>query len=609
MTDIISFVWNETKTLRDATAGGTDDAKRLIGRLARRAAESNPPAVLPPGEDPPSEFEGKAIIDTALSDPRDDTDLPAKAAICKVVADATSVGAWTAADDFHWVRKGAKTAQTFTTDAGNWGLFDSPDLAGGPVFASEITGTTLAPLPAEPVAADAVDPSIVANAGLAPAASLTTSTPTPGPVPKTGLGRLLFLGGLAAFVGSLFWANGAGSGLWQAYETFRNVPLPTADFLSAFEAKQYDAATAAYRTGAASFAARATLAIEGCDAAGATVCDPLKLSSGPVTQANLQQTETDMKALSARADGLRKISAKCITLPTSEKPEDGAPVTIITTNFTVTTESCARLLREAQRASDGQAPPVKASVLWQTLLATLGLVLMFLGAAYGVSGTAKVLIVNQDNRYSLSRTQALAWTLMILPALLVLGAFNSALGGEMTAYLRNFEGNAPAIYLYGSFPYVENALWAAMGIALASAGLSPLLNAMRPSGMADAALDTGASRTAQNGGDQSIFFKNPNEVRSSLGEARMSDFVTGETTESAGKPDVARIQLIFITVGILIVFGAGIYALISGIPTDTVLAAMVKGERAIPSLPTLGAGMAFALLLSHAAYLSAKPYS
>ena len=608
MADVISFVWNETRDLTDATGGSVVHARTLIARLARRATEATPPLALAGGDAVPPAFDGRAEIEAALAAPLDPTGLPARVAICRAVEDAANSGQWTAAEGFLWVMKGTATAHVLTKDDGSWGLFGTDGPADGPVFASEITGTELGgPSAPAPVVAAAV---MAGPNGALP--QQEGPPPVPAPTPKPNLGRALFFAGVAAFAGSLLWANSTGSRLWSGFETFTDAPVPLSEFRQAVTDAATPGALAAatriYAASAASFTARATLD-PACDAGVEGLCEPQAMTTGTVTAQNADAASKDMAALAARAADLRKVTAFCLTLPNAADPKDEAKLTLDAGNeFTVTTGDCGKLLRAAGPQRDGKPGPAGITLLWQALLAAVGLILLFLGAALGITGTAKVLIVNGENRYSLSRAQALAWTLMILPPFLVLGAFNSALGGEVTAYLRDFAGDAPSMYTEGSLPYVETALWAAMGIALASAGLSPLLNAMRPPGMADTGLDTDKAREATLDADGNVF-RNPNEVRNVPGEARISDFVTGDTEATKDKPDVARIQLVFITIGILIVYGTGMYSLIAGLPAETVLTAMARGERAFPTLPVLGAGMAFALLLSHAAYLSAKPFS
>ena len=167
------------------------------------------------------------------------------------------------------------------------------------------------------------------------------------------------------------------------------------------------------------------------------------------------------------------------------------------------------------------------------------IVLMF-AAGMAVKGLwFGVLIDDSRNRISLSSTQQVAWTVLIIASLAIMGWFNAATAS-----------GASLSTAWTLFPSIPAALWAALGVNLvATPYLSDwILNRKDPSlqsGASSLVVQTGATSTAvvppaAGGGVRAPFVRPaPLDKNATVSEAGWVDLVTGETAGTDTQLDVS----------------------------------------------------------------------
>lgn len=218
-----------------------------------------------------------------------------------------------------------------------------------------------------------------------------------------------------------------------------------------------------------------------------------------------------------------------------------------------------------------------------TWLATLGLSILFV-ALIGVALVRRPAgaIIDNRNRISLSKFQAAAWSVLILSTLITAAA--ARLGA----------GDAAPLDVA-----IPSELLAAMGISAASLVAAPALVSRKADApppppevvaQAEAATNTPPGAGAAHG---RIF------ARQTPACANWLDMFQSEEVDSAGSPDLSKIQQFLVTLVLVGVYGAMVWsALVAGTVIDQ---GDVKG-----SLPALDQQFIWLLGISHASYLATK---
>lgn len=214
------------------------------------------------------------------------------------------------------------------------------------------------------------------------------------------------------------------------------------------------------------------------------------------------------------------------------------------------------------------------------LLDLVGTLALFAWFGQIVSGRYLGMLIDSRNVMSLARFQTVAWTAIVFSALLAAAMLN--MGVDSNAAL--------------DVALPEPLLWA-MGITTTSLVGSPLIlsgkkNAIRDVGLTDAALNKVAAQTGMNRdamGAQGTLYIN-HDPRS----ARWRDLLTGEEISNAGHIDVSRVQMLYISVLLLVV-----YAVMIGLQFR-------HATSLITALPDLSQYMVGLLTISQGGYLLGK---
>jgi hypothetical protein len=210
----------------------------------------------------------------------------------------------------------------------------------------------------------------------------------------------------------------------------------------------------------------------------------------------------------------------------------------------------------------------------------VALFLFALIAGHWVTGVWRGVFINERNRISLSQTQIVLWTILVLTTLFAGALFNLA--------------SADAEPLKIAVP---KELWILMGISTTSLVGSPLLSGRKKAQSATVEEEAAAmDRLADKGRDAASL----NTVGRLLAndvptDARWSDLFESEEVTRAGQSDVTKIQMTFFTLVIAVVYGNALAGDV-GAP----------GAAGFHDFPAISDSMIALLGISHAGYLAGK---
>lgn len=160
----------------------------------------------------------------------------------------------------------------------------------------------------------------------------------------------------------------------------------------------------------------------------------------------------------------------------------------------------------------------------------------------GSKGTVFGIVIDRRNRMSLSRFQIVLWTLLVLPTITV-ALFGNVLRAPDVAGIVAFE--------------VEWSLVALMGLSVGSFLAAPAALSLKARRDADPAeVNIATERLAASGASPKAKVRVEGQVigRDSAEEASLGDLVLGEETGNAGTLDIARAQMLAITVVVWVVY-------------------------------------------------------
>jgi hypothetical protein len=253
----------------------------------------------------------------------------------------------------------------------------------------------------------------------------------------------------------------------------------------------------------------------------------------------------------------------------------------------------------AAPAATASTPPTPAWTLWHTLsqlaiiiaigvfgVATPGLnlsrlagwliilvlfVALLLIVGHGVTGRPMGLLIDERQKVSLSRLQLVLWTLVILSALLTAALSNISvfMAALSNADLRQQLGAGFAPLAIVLSPN----MWLLMGISTTSLIGSPLIKSGK---MAEGKIET----------------------RDKPQDANVADLFRGEELSNYDVLDLARVQMFFFTLVLVLTYAVMVGAMFS--PSASTL------NSPITKLPDLDPSMITLLGISHAGYLANK---
>lgn len=209
-----------------------------------------------------------------------------------------------------------------------------------------------------------------------------------------------------------------------------------------------------------------------------------------------------------------------------------------------------------------------------------GMLGLFVLAGLKIRGRALGVLIDERNRYSLSRLQITLWTALVLATLYAVYIANIVRGPAISALNVNLDYNLIAL----------------MGFSLASFVAAPMAlsrKAGQPGGDQELATNGPQLLKAQNlsappSATGQILVKNDPK------DARLADLIRGEDVANAMVVDLPRLQMLLITAVIVFVYGATVGHALGG--TDWVLM----------NLPKLNETLLLLALISHSGYVVGK---
>jgi len=220
--------------------------------------------------------------------------------------------------------------------------------------------------------------------------------------------------------------------------------------------------------------------------------------------------------------------------------------------------------------------PHQRAWMFVTLLCVL--IAFVAGIGWAVDQRLDGALIDGRNLVSLSRLQAIAWTIIVLAAFAAAAAYNVARAGSDFSIVSSLSIQLPGDLLL------------AMGISATSLVGAPAILSLKtdqptPPNAEQAAADrTGVSTTAIG-----QLFTKQNHA-----DASLADLVTGDEVGNAGAVDISKVQQLLITIVLL-----GVYAVY-------VFGAFGATTSVITTLPALDKSFVWLLGLSHASYLAYK---
>jgi hypothetical protein len=219
---------------------------------------------------------------------------------------------------------------------------------------------------------------------------------------------------------------------------------------------------------------------------------------------------------------------------------------------------------------------------WYWLMGLFVLVLAVIGKV--MCGTWKGVFVDERNVMSLSRVQMVAWSILVLTAVLAFVLHSADTGNG--SCLREATGCVPDI---------PHQLWLLMGFSTATLVASPVLlsnsGAAEPDQNKSEEITKGLALQGYQTSEQELtgaLYKNKSPQ-----DARWSDLITGEQNSNCLHLDLARLQMCFFTLVALLSYMVLLHGQLS-------LAAVFE------SLPELSEGLLAIVAISHGGYLVSK---
>ncbi len=202
-------------------------------------------------------------------------------------------------------------------------------------------------------------------------------------------------------------------------------------------------------------------------------------------------------------------------------------------------------------------------------------------AGHGITGLVRGILIDSRNRMSLSRLQLLAWTLLVLSAILTAALSNTSLGSDSPLEIE-----------------IPTQLWVLMGISTGSmVGASAILGNKRDKKPEPQELERTIGElkrqgyTAVDDRPHSLLIRNTDPRA-----ARWGDLLKGEEAGNAATVDLGKMQMFFFT-------------FILALSYATAIAALFEDPGLVSTLPAVEDGMNTLLGISHTGYLANKTVS
>jgi hypothetical protein len=228
-------------------------------------------------------------------------------------------------------------------------------------------------------------------------------------------------------------------------------------------------------------------------------------------------------------------------------------------------------------------PTPVAYDLWRFgawVFSLLGMIGLFVEAGFTIRGRALGVLIDERNRYSLSRLQMALWTILVLATLYAVLMSNVVRDGGAQALAVDLDYNLVAL----------------MGFSIGSLVAAP----MALSRLADRPTSTeevrraGAELQSMQKLDAAPAAAGSVLVKADPKDARLADLIRGEDVASATVVDLPRLQMLMITVLVILTYGSAIGH------------QLLTAGWLMKSLVVLSQTLTLLVLISHVGYIAGK---
>ncbi|WP_217442010.1 MULTISPECIES: hypothetical protein [unclassified Myxococcus] len=213
---------------------------------------------------------------------------------------------------------------------------------------------------------------------------------------------------------------------------------------------------------------------------------------------------------------------------------------------------------------------------WSYIAASAVLLAFLAVLGQSITGTPFGVLISERNIMSLSRFQAVTWTVVVV-------------AGYLTMVIARVKANTPNAVDVA----IPQELWWAMGIASTSMLGTPLLLSGKRSKTPDArAVDATAAQLAETPSEINAQRQGALYANKGIQDARISDMFQGDEVGNTAQIDLAKVQMFYFTAIAAVSYFVDI--------------SMAIQRGSLTSLPELSEGLVALLAISHGGYLVSK---
>ncbi|WP_217439531.1 MULTISPECIES: hypothetical protein [Myxococcus] len=213
---------------------------------------------------------------------------------------------------------------------------------------------------------------------------------------------------------------------------------------------------------------------------------------------------------------------------------------------------------------------------WSYIAASAVLLAFLAVLGQSITGTPFGVLISERNIMSLSRFQAVTWTVVVV-------------AGYLTMVIARVKANTPNAVDVA----IPQELWWAMGIASTSLlGTSLLLSGKRSKTPDARAVDATAAQLAEPPSEINAQRQGALYANKGIQDARISDMFQGDEVGNTAQIDLAKVQMFYFTAIAAVTYFVDI--------------SMAIQRGSLTSLPELSEGLVALLAISHGGYLVSK---
>ncbi|SFQ15641.1 hypothetical protein SAMN05216567_111223 [Variovorax sp. OK605] len=214
------------------------------------------------------------------------------------------------------------------------------------------------------------------------------------------------------------------------------------------------------------------------------------------------------------------------------------------------------------------------------LCCLVGMLGLFVLAGLKIRRRVLGVLVDERNRYSLSRLQISLWTVLVLASVYVVFVVNVVRGDARLALVVDLDPNLIML----------------MGLSVASFVTAPMVLSLKTMQPADASELARTGRQLRDAQDLDAMPSATGRVlvKNNPGDARLADFIRGEDIGNANVVDLPRLQMLLITAVVVLAYGGAIGHILG------------TGASFLVELPKLSSTVLLLVLVSHGGYIAGK---